>query len=81
MVRHVWLLGGLVLLFGAETYHADCLAFDSVNKAIYMSDPFEKECAGPVAACRSEVVSEWTAFLRKEGLAQTPLYGDRKSVV
>lgn len=72
MVRQVWLLSGLMLPFGPETYHAACLAFDSVNKAIYISEPFEKECAGQVASCRSEVVSKWTAFLRKEGLAQTP---------
>lgn len=72
MVRQVWLLSGLMLPFGADTYHAACLAFDSANKAIYLSDPFEKECAGQLASCRSEVVSKWTAFLRKEGLAQTP---------
>lgn len=72
MLRQIWLLSGLLLPFGAETYHAACVAFDSANKVIYLSDPFEEECAGEVAACRGEVVSRWTAFLRKEGLAQTP---------
>jgi hypothetical protein len=72
MVRHVWMLSALLLPFAAEPYHAACLAFDSVNKVVYLSDPLEKECAGPVASCRNEIVAKWTAFLRKEGFAQTP---------
>lgn len=72
MLRHIWLLGILLLPFGAETYHAACIAFDSANKTVYISDPFEKECASDLVACGREVTDKWTAFLRKEGLAQTP---------
>jgi hypothetical protein len=72
MLRHAWVLGSLMLPFAAEPYHAACIAFDSVNKTVYVSEPFEKECASQVAACRSEVMDTWTAFLRKEGFAQTP---------
>lgn len=71
MVRPMWLLGSLLLPLGAETYHAACIAFDSASKSIYISEPFEKECASEVAACRREVMDKWTAFLKKEGLAQT----------
>jgi hypothetical protein len=71
MVRVLAVLSGLLLPIGAETYHAACLALDPVTRTIYMSDPFEQECAGQLAACRTEVMSSWTAFLKKEGLAQT----------
>lgn len=59
MVRQVRLLSGLMLPFGAETYHAACLAFDSVNKAICISDPFERNA--PVAADPVEAVLEQAA--------------------
>ncbi|MGQ0648105.1 MAG: hypothetical protein ACT4P7_11070 [Gemmatimonadaceae bacterium] len=72
MLRHFWILGGFVLPFGAETYHAACIAFDSANKTIYASDIFEQECGSQVAACRRDVTDKWTAFLRTESLAQSP---------
>jgi hypothetical protein len=71
MLRHTWILASFILPLGAETYHAACIAYDSVNKAVYVSDPFEKECGPEVTACRREVTDKWNAFLKKEGLAQT----------
>ena len=72
MLSRIWLVGSLLLPVGAETYHAACVAFDAVNKTIYLSDPFETACAAQVAACRREITDKWVAHLRKEGLAQTP---------
>jgi hypothetical protein len=72
MVRSIWVLGGLLMPFAAETYHAACLAFDATTKTIYFSDPFETECASQVTTCTKGVTDQWAAHLKKEGLAQSP---------
>ena len=72
MSRRLWILGSLMLPFGADPYHAACLALDSANKTVYLSDPFETECSSQVAACLKDVTAKWSAFLKKENVAQTP---------
>ena len=72
MTVRVCLLCSLLFSFGVETYQAACIAFDPAAKAIYISEVFEQDCKADVSACREGVADQWTAFLKKEGLAQTP---------
>jgi hypothetical protein len=70
MSARIWVLGSMLLPFTAETWQGACIAFDSANKTAYISDVLERECATQ-AACVAELKDKWSAFLKKEGLAQT----------